>query len=100
MGAARFMFGQGCKYAVLRAYWSPMKPMAGEEARSFWVAAPRRGEIRAETLRGAEPGEEVVRTLYSGVSRGTETLVFTGAVPPSEQGGCARRFRPESFRRR
>ena len=62
-----------------------MKPMAGEDARSFWIAEPRRGEIRAETLRGAEAGDAVVRTLYSGVSRGTETLVFTGAVPPSER---------------
>jgi threonine dehydrogenase-like Zn-dependent dehydrogenase len=62
-----------------------MKPMAGEDARSFWIAEPRRGEIRAETLRGAEAGDAVVRTLYSGVSRGTETLVFAGAVPPSER---------------
>jgi len=59
--------------------------MAGEDARSFWVVEPRRGEIRAETLRGAEPEDAVVRTLYSGISRGTETLVFTGAVPPSER---------------
>ena len=55
-----------------------------EQARSFWIAAPRRGEIRTEPL--AEPGadEVLVRTLYSGVSRGTESLVFAGAVPPSE----------------
>jgi threonine dehydrogenase-like Zn-dependent dehydrogenase len=59
--------------------------MAGEEARSFWIAEPRRGEIRAETLRRADTGDAVVRTLYSGVSRGTETLVFAGAVPPSER---------------
>jgi threonine dehydrogenase-like Zn-dependent dehydrogenase len=30
------------------------------------------------------PGEVLVRTLYSGVSRGTETLVFEGRVPPSQ----------------
>ena len=64
-----------------RAYWNPMKPMAGEDARSFWIAEPRRGEIRTETLRGAEPGDAVVRTLYSGVSRGTETLAQGSPVP-------------------
>ncbi len=59
--------------------------MADEDARSFWVAEPNRGEIRVETLRRADEGEAVVRALYSGISRGTETLVFTGAVPPSER---------------
>jgi threonine dehydrogenase-like Zn-dependent dehydrogenase len=58
--------------------------LADEDARSFWVAEPNRGEIRVETLRRANEGEAVVRALYSGISRGTETLVFTGAVPPSE----------------
>jgi 2-desacetyl-2-hydroxyethyl bacteriochlorophyllide A dehydrogenase len=29
-------------------------------------------------------GEVVVRALYSGISRGTESLVFNGRVPPSE----------------
>src|SRR4029078_3297981 len=53
--------------------------------RSFWVVEPRRGEIRAETLRGAEPEDAVVPALSSGISRVTETLVFTGAVPPSER---------------
>jgi NADPH:quinone reductase-like Zn-dependent oxidoreductase len=54
------------------------------DARAFWVAAPRRGEIRTEPV--AEPGEGdvLVETLFSGVSRGTETLVFEGRVPASE----------------
>jgi 2-desacetyl-2-hydroxyethyl bacteriochlorophyllide A dehydrogenase len=30
------------------------------------------------------PGDVVVRALYSGISRGTEALVFQGRVPPSE----------------
>ena len=42
-----------------------------------------RGELRAEPVREAGPGEVLVEALYSGVSRGTETLVFTGRVPPS-----------------
>lgn len=56
-------------------------------ARAFWVAAPGRGEIRDERVHG--PGEEShdllrIRAEYSGISRGTEALVFTGRVPPSE----------------
>lgn len=54
------------------------------KARAFWVAAPGRGEIRAEHLPAAGEGDAVVRTLYSGISRGTESLVFGGHVPPSE----------------
>ena len=55
-----------------------------EDARAFWVTAPGRGEIRAETLRAAAAGDVVVRALYSGISRGTEALVFEGRVPSSE----------------
>jgi hypothetical protein len=53
-------------------------------AEAFWVAAPGRGEIRAAAL--PVPGETdvVVRTLYSGISRGTEATVFLGRVPESE----------------
>jgi len=58
--------------------------MAGDDARSFWIAEPGRGEIRAEKLRAPSADDAVVRTLFSGISRGTETLVFKGAVPRSE----------------
>ena len=71
--------------------------MAGEDARSFWVAEPNRGEIRAETLRRAAKDEAVVRTLYSGISRGTETLVFTGAVPKSEHERMRAPFQSGAF---
>ena len=54
------------------------------EARAFWVAAPGRGEIRAERLRLPQPGELRIRARASGISRGTETLVFRGEVPQSE----------------
>lgn len=54
------------------------------EARAFWTVAPGRGEIRDEALPAAAPHEVRVRTLFSGVSRGTESLVFHGRVPPEE----------------
>jgi 2-desacetyl-2-hydroxyethyl bacteriochlorophyllide A dehydrogenase len=57
---------------------------AALHARSFWLAEPGRGEIRSETLPAPGPDDVLVRALYSGISRGTETLVFTGAIPPAE----------------
>ena len=54
------------------------------DARAFWTVAPGRGEIRAEALPAATATDVVVRALFSGVSRGTESLVFHGGVPPEE----------------
>jgi 2-desacetyl-2-hydroxyethyl bacteriochlorophyllide A dehydrogenase len=55
-----------------------------QDVRAFWVTTPGRGEIRAERLDDPGPGDVRVRTLYSGISRGTEALVFNGRVPESE----------------
>lgn len=52
--------------------------------RAFWLRAPGEGEIRPVVLPRPAPDDVVVRTLYSGVSRGTETLVFRGGVPESQ----------------
>jgi NADPH:quinone reductase-like Zn-dependent oxidoreductase len=54
------------------------------KARAFWVTAPGRGQIRTQQLRSPEPGELLIRTLASAVSRGSESLVFRGKVPQSE----------------
>ena len=51
------------------------------EARAFWLRAPGAGEIRPAALPDPGPARCCVRTRYSGVSRGTETLVFRGGVP-------------------
>ncbi|MHA3837819.1 zinc-dependent alcohol dehydrogenase [Terrabacter sp. AAH1] len=53
-------------------------------AQAFWVAEPGRGELRPVTLPAAGPGDVLVRSLHSGVSRGTETIVFRGAVPADQ----------------
>lgn len=52
--------------------------------RAFWMVAPGVGMLRPEAPPAPAPGETVVRTLASGVSRGTEALVFAGRVPPSQ----------------
>lgn len=55
-----------------------------DETRAFWVS-PGAGEIRPVALPPPGPGEVLVRTLYTGVSRGTETLVFRGEVPDGQR---------------
>lgn len=67
------------------------------EAHAFWVAAPGRGEIRAARLPSAREGEAVVRALYSGISRGTESLVYAGRVPPSEYARMRAPFQEGEF---
>lgn len=59
-------------------------PEGSVEARAFWVRAPGAGEIRRATLAPPGPDEVLVRSLWSGVSRGTEALVFDGHVPESQ----------------
>ena len=56
----------------------------GMHARAFWTVEPGRGEIRAAPLRSPGPGEVLVQALRSGISRGTESLVFRGLVPASQ----------------
>lgn len=67
------------------------------EALAFWVTAPGRGEIRSERLPPAGDGEAVVRAVYSGVSRGTESLVFAGRVPASEHARMRAPFQAGEF---
>ena len=52
-------------------------------ARQFWVR-PGHGEIVSADLPPRQDDQVLVRTLYSGISRGTESLVFKGEVPPSQ----------------
>jgi threonine dehydrogenase-like Zn-dependent dehydrogenase len=60
--------------------------MAGPvlQARACWLVQAGRAELRMQTLPEPADGEVLVRTLHSGISRGTETLVFRGEVPASE----------------
>ncbi len=54
------------------------------DARAFWTIAPGRGELRAEVLPDPGPDDVLVRALASGVSRGTEALIFAGRVPAGQ----------------
>jgi 2-desacetyl-2-hydroxyethyl bacteriochlorophyllide A dehydrogenase len=71
--------------------------MDRQRARAFWVAAPGRGEIRDEALGAVGAADVLVRTAYSGISRGTEALVFHGRVPESERQRMAAPFQAGRF---
>src|SRR5262245_26833551 len=53
-------------------------------ARALWYASKGVIELRAAPLPRPRPDEALVRTLFSGISRGTERLVFNGEVGRSE----------------
>ena len=50
-------------------------------ALAYWTVPPGTGQLRGERLEPPREGEALVRTLFSGVSRGTESLIHAGAVP-------------------
>ena len=50
-------------------------------ATAYWTVGPEQGELRSEDLPAPGPGEALVRTLYSGISKGTELVVHHASVP-------------------
>ncbi|MER6403491.1 dehydrogenase [Streptomyces viridosporus] len=66
-------------------------------ARAFWLDSPGRGRIREVDLPVPGEGEVLVRSLCSGVSRGTETLVFRGEVPESQHAVMRAPFQEGDF---
>ncbi len=67
------------------------------EASAFWVTAPGRGEVRREQVAPPAAGEVLVETLVSGISRGSETLVFRGEVPASQHQAMRAPFQAGEF---
>ena len=66
-------------------------------ARQFWIQAPGRGAIVGARLPPRRDHEVSVRTLYSGISRGTEALVFRGEVPSSQYQAMRAPFQEGEF---
>jgi threonine dehydrogenase-like Zn-dependent dehydrogenase len=53
-------------------------------ARALWYVAPAECALNVVDLPEPGPQDCTICTLWSGISRGTERLVFEGRVPPSE----------------
>jgi threonine dehydrogenase-like Zn-dependent dehydrogenase len=73
-----------------------MRPLS-REAHAFWLREPGVGQIRPVSLPEPGSGDVLVRTVRSGVSRGTETLVFRGGVPPSQYAAMRAPFQDGNF---
>lgn len=68
-----------------------------ETADALYYSAPGAAGIREVALAPLGPGEVEVRTLFSGISRGTERLVFEGGVPESERARMRAPFQEGDF---
>jgi NADPH:quinone reductase-like Zn-dependent oxidoreductase len=68
-----------------------------QDALAYWVREPGVGEIRPVSVPSPGPEEVLVRTLRSAVSRGTETLVFRGAVPADQYAAMRAPFQQGDF---
>lgn len=64
---------------------------------AFWVDRPGHGVLRPAPLRPPAEGEVLVRSLFSAISRGTESLVFRGEVPASEYARMRAPFQQGDF---
>lgn len=66
--------------------------MTTTDNQAFWITGPGQGALKATALEGSgAPASDgaadfivTVQTLFSGISRGTESLVFNQQVPPAE----------------
>jgi threonine dehydrogenase-like Zn-dependent dehydrogenase len=66
-------------------------------AQAFWLREPGCGEIRPVRLPKPGPDDVVVRTVRSAISRGSETLVFRGAVQPDQRAKMRAPFQEGDF---
>ncbi len=53
------------------------------EARAWWFVGPHAVELRREPIGHVGDGEVRVRTVYSGISSGTELLAYRGQLDPA-----------------
>ena len=66
-------------------------------ARAFWAEPPEPGVIREDRLVPPGDNELLVETVYSAISRGTESLVHQGRVPESQHDTMRAPFQDGSF---
>jgi 2-desacetyl-2-hydroxyethyl bacteriochlorophyllide A dehydrogenase len=71
---------------------------AAVDTRALWIESPRVARLRSETLAPPSENEALVAMLWSGISRGTERLVFEGRAPASEVERMRAPFQQGSFR--
>lgn len=66
-------------------------------ARAFWAEPPTSGVIREHRIAAPGDNEVLVETIYSAISRGTESLVHQGRVPESQHNAMRAPFQDGQF---
>lgn len=66
-------------------------------ARALWIEGPRQAALRSARVGEPAAGEARVAMLWSGISRGTERLVFEGRVPESQAKSMRAPFQEGEF---
>lgn len=66
------------------------------ETRALWITGPEQAKIRI-TQTTPKAGDCLIETLFSGISRGTERLVFENRVPQSEHATMRAPFQEGEF---
>lgn len=67
-----------------------------QQTQAFWITGMGHGEIRPAVYSNTA-GHCVIETLFTGISRGTERLVFDGRVPESEHDRMRAPFQEGEF---
>jgi threonine dehydrogenase-like Zn-dependent dehydrogenase len=76
---------------------APVRFTGTRTATAYWLREPGTGELRVEDLPEPGPGDVMVRSLHSGISRGTELLVHRGGVPAEERDAMRAPFQAGTF---
>lgn len=94
------MFGTGARHFRVAASqsmpaYSSRRVCAA--SRACWIIAPGQAALRDAALPEPDADEVRVRALHTGISRGTESLVFRGEVPASEHARMRAPFQEGEF---
>ena len=54
-------------------------------AESFWIKKRNASFIKKHSLSIPQNNQALIKTIYSGISYGTEKIVYTGSVPKSQK---------------
>jgi len=65
-------------------------------ATALWITGPEQVEVR-ETAYDVSPGDLQIETLFSGISRGTERVIWQGRVPAGEHATMRAPFQAGEF---
>ena len=66
-------------------------------ARALWIEGPRQAALRSARVGEPGAGEARIAMLWSGISRGTERLVFEGRVPAGQAKSMRAPFQEGEF---